>query len=698
MRLSLFAFFWLLVSSPIWAQNVTVRTGEHAQFTRVVLTLPDGMNWRFGRDPEGYVLGLPDSVSYQLDDFFDLIPRTRIEKVAQDRGRLRLAVQCVCNARAYPYGDNFLVIDVRDGPASRISSFELSLDPVRPQPNQNDTSTSRNGMVADNTLPLFFEMDGIDGSQAQTANSRFEPPVPALVEGAGNDFVMNISAEVATAMGAAMSEGVLDADLSSVEEKTSDKENMQFLGAMTLPGIEARTSIDSTTGLSGETAQQTQSGNLCLPDDLFAIESWGNESTFNVQMSQARQQIYGEFDQPDATAVTKLARLFLYFGFGKEALQTLSLDQIQSHERYYLRRMAEIIDGDSGVIAGFEGQVSCVGKVAMWAVLARDEEPLDATVDRASILRTFKTLPVHLRPLLGPRLARVFLGLNDQDAAEQVLARAITEGTGSVNTAIGHSDLAAISGNLPDAFAKLHGLISHDSSVTPEVMTRYFDLGISVGHSFQPTDFVLADAIRFQNRTSPDVDALRDAQFRALLNQDSFDEARELFSRESSEMEPEVRRILNTQFQMQAVSRLSDAAFGRLVWERNFIPENVEIQEMVVARLERLGFSNRAQEIAELARSSQLVGSINTEEERDRSEQDGVEFSVSVKRNEAQGAFSGIELDEASIAEQTSSITSDRTFESEAARPTLAAAVALLESAQTSREIVENRLLNITID
>ncbi len=123
----------LLFSGVATAQTVVVRSGEHADFSRIVVPVGGLGDWVFGRVEAGYELRLKTpGVALDSSRVFDRIPRTRIADVSTPGpGRLRLKLGCKCSGDAFAMADGRIVIDISDTPPRPTSPFETLLpDPV----------------------------------------------------------------------------------------------------------------------------------------------------------------------------------------------------------------------------------------------------------------------------------------------------------------------------------------------------------------------------------------------------------------------------------------------------------------------------------------------------------------------------------------------------------------------------------------
>ena len=136
MKRALVAFLFLLASSVANAQTVLVRSGEHADFSRIVVAAGTPGDWVFGRVENGYELRLrTPGVEFDSSRVFDLIPRTRIVNVSTPGpGRLRLELGCRCSGDAFAMADGRIVIDISDSPPRPGSPFETMLADPAPEP------------------------------------------------------------------------------------------------------------------------------------------------------------------------------------------------------------------------------------------------------------------------------------------------------------------------------------------------------------------------------------------------------------------------------------------------------------------------------------------------------------------------------------------------------------------------------------
>lgn len=595
--------FWILSASPIFAQPVTIRTGEHADFTRVVLKIPVGAEWQLGRDASGYVIQMPVPDGYDSRGFFDLIPNDRISAVSQnmETGRLHLAIACDCNANAFLYRPDTVVVDVQDGPPSPQSPFEVML--VAPELQISNAPNTEFVVPRNPLLPILLP----PGVAAQRARS----PLTSVSGGKIGELAGTVAMEPSTLdadlnalekavtenLGRALSQGLLEMDTARREGAyvpDSTVRNALKNAGLQSPGVRASTSMDRNAVPSDPVANVTQEGSRCLPATFFDVGNWGDDRSFQAQIAESRGLLTQEFDRTDDDAVTQLARRYIYFGFGREAEQVFQIDGVRSLERRYLVAIARIIDDLPFEADLFAQQVSCATPVALWALLAHREGPLDAKLNRDAILRSYRELPLALQTHLGPTLARRFITLGDTYGASQVLMMEQSEETRSIAASLAETALTEAMGAPMDAFEALAEIAGNDSRMTAEAMKELLDGSVRFGVELSDDELLLADALRFESAQLPVAGDLAVAQIRALLAMDRFADARRLQQEESNAIGSERISVLSVEYAAQAIERMPDAQFLRFAFEEMTAPLPPSLEENAAHRLLALGFPDRA--------------------------------------------------------------------------------------------------------
>ncbi|MGQ0564887.1 MAG: hypothetical protein ACT4OK_07420 [Gemmobacter sp.] len=423
----------LAMTAVAQAEQVTVQSGEHDGFTRLVLDFAGPVGWQMARTPDGYRLALdrPD-MRFDLSGVFRPIRRDRLASIWADpaSGALMLGIGCACHAFPFELSADVLVIDLRDGPAPPGSVFELSeqgqaLPPVTPRPMARPRlrpaglSVAPAGEPVASSGPAVSRYDWLDqvGTTASPAGPAMVPPgakgsatsdAPALPLAGGD---AELRAELLRQIGHGVARGTVD--LAPDAPRTG---NLQ-------PGQTADTAasglrIGRQPGIDPAAADRpdhalTAIGTPCLPDDAVDLAAWGDAGPVAQTIAARTGALYGEFDRVDAAAADSAVRYLLHLGFGAEVQRLIDALDLQGEQVRLWASLAHVVDGDldpDGPLAGME---VCDGAVALWALLARPDLAAGDMVQSGAILRAFSALPPHLRRHLGPTLAGRFLARGD---------------------------------------------------------------------------------------------------------------------------------------------------------------------------------------------------------------------------------------------------------------------------------------------
>lgn len=107
-----------LIVSPAWAEQVTVRSGDHETFSRLVFDLPPDARWEVIQDEDYVKIALDQKdIQFNLDNIFYFIPRTRILDVQEEAegSSVRIKMASGTSANYFSLEDGSLVLDVGTG-------------------------------------------------------------------------------------------------------------------------------------------------------------------------------------------------------------------------------------------------------------------------------------------------------------------------------------------------------------------------------------------------------------------------------------------------------------------------------------------------------------------------------------------------------------------------------------------------------
>ncbi|MBP1805079.1 hypothetical protein [Rubellimicrobium aerolatum] len=583
----------LLAAGPALAETVPIRGGEHAEYTRLVVGVPDGAIWTLVPVPGGFELRMPPGASYDLSRAFDKIPRTRVRALdARGLGRLGLTVDCDCHVQTQALRGVGLVLDVIDGPG-----------PLRP--GAPSAPAAGPGLI-----PLVAEGRGGATLLAPPPPPAEAAPDPEAV--ATMERVAESEEAILESFADAASQGFLDlaptADLpepvppagppmpepSARVLEPGPPQDFPRPAADAGPGIAFRTATDRPT----RRAALGSRGTACLPDETFDLAAWTDGVEFEAEIPPRLARISDERERFDPEAIEDLARAYLVFGFGREARQTLGLDGVSSRERDLLTFLARLIDGEPAPADVLEDQAGCTGPVALWRALSRGS--IDATDERERTAMTvaLRALPDPARALLAPRLADLFLTDGAPHEAQAVADMADAEDLPTDAQLTQATILKETEGPEP-ALAELRELAETDPRMTPAGMVDLIDLSIREGRALSEDDLELARSLRFEHG-GEDGRALLLAEARALTAATRFDEALSLLLQERRvHPGPDLETGLAAAV-LALTDGLEDGPFLELALAR--LPADLPPPAVgaVANRLEALGFPDEARRLGGL--------------------------------------------------------------------------------------------------
>ena len=590
------AFFWTFASGSM-AQSVIVRAGEHGAFTRVVLQVPTDMDWILGRTDTGYGLRLSGPVDYETSDFFNVIPRTRIGdiQVVDDGAQVNFGLNCLCRASAYLTETRWLVIDVSEGEPDPTSLFEQALILADETENSQLAQTFDPQPLPDVVLP-FVVADG--SREPGFGESAFRARATQMEQ------LTQLEAAVGASLQRALGQGLLDPsddaqagqypdELLEVDELRVDPPELRG------PGVTARTSLD--VGLDdGEIALTTGSqGNQCGLEGQLDVSTWGNDTPFASQIAELRSVLTGEFDRPDPKAIEDLARLYLFFGFGREAVATLRIDNVQSIERQMLINMAQVLDQDKVVDQGFVAKMSCPEPLNFWALLAHSEGPLPVPIEADSIVKTFWSLPQHLQQHLAPRVAQKLRQFGEEETALIILSVAVDQDDVAPAALVEQSQLLLATGREAEALTTLESLPQTNGRTTASTFLQLLDLRLQNGDVITDDDINTLQTFRFENTDTLLRARISLMEARARNHRSEYFVALAVLNENREIIETSDRIALSEQIHRGIIGSASNTDFLNFVIEGGFQGQIPEIENEAASRLLSLGFADLAEPLVQ---------------------------------------------------------------------------------------------------
>jgi hypothetical protein len=513
---------WLLLSGMAAAQVVTVRSGQHDGFTRLVLTFPEPGGWDFGRTGDGYGFrARARGLRFDIAGVFDRVPRDRLSALWADpeTGVLRLGLGCACHAIATPFRPGIVVIDILDGAAPPDSPYETaladagrSLPPLVPQ-----------RMVRPKSRPQTIE--------AQAAPPAPEPaqapaiPLPALGSRPSDRPVVLLTLPdprsdiLRQTLLRDLSRGIASGAVDPVQRLPEDPEapDPASVSTATPPAAPPATpQLRVRPGGQDAQADTAADGRSCIADDRLDLAAWGSEGAVADQIVQAQAGLLGEFDRPDRDRLLQLVRLYLHMGFGAEAGTLMRVWAPDDTEAEVLTALATLVDGGTGT-AAFQGLQGCPTAAALWSVLAQDPADKATDIDTAAVLRAFSALPIGLRRHLGPALSDRMMALGDT-ATVQAIRDAIGRAPGPHGDGLTMIDagLDMANGRPDSAEQKLASVVADGGGAEARALAALVDSLVRRGETPDSAQLLALDAQLRERQGLDEERALRAAFARGL--------------------------------------------------------------------------------------------------------------------------------------------------------------------------------------
>lgn len=610
---------WLLIvllTSPgaALAQTITFRSGEHPDFSRLVLDIPIGANWEVLPIQGGYRLQMADGISYDTSRAFDRIPRTRLRALVPDNGAgvLDLLLACDCVVSAFLFRPDKLVLDISDGPLPEDITPPVS-GTAAPAP-----APEPSGASLPTILPLGHPLGLVDVDARVRVFHRpnMSSPLPELAaevaaqsqtERLLHDTTLN--ATLRESFSAALGIGLLAPRTSDVAGPSigardpslpADPLSTSLQVPSIRPGIRIETAADPVAvGLPRE--RLSDDGTVCLDDRLFDLASWGDERPFAEQMAELASHTVDAADTLSTDGIEMRARLFLHFGFGDEAVQLLALDGKRSVEREILVTIARILDerpqAGSTPLSGQEG---CTGTVALWRILARESLGDTTDAERAAALTAHRLLPSPTRAQIGLRLSELFLDIGDPVTAARILdERGTTDIASLARAALAEAEILRQAEGPATAVEHLAALAQTEPRLTAGGLADLIELTLAEGKPIADETLLLAESIRTEMRMHPDTQRLTIAELRALVALRRFEEAIGFATAHRESFGEELAEELIGELYEGIAEIMPDSEFLELAFSPRPVDPGARAENAIARRLLGLGFMTEAEILAD---------------------------------------------------------------------------------------------------
>lgn len=608
-----------ILSGPSLAQQISVRSGAHEGFARLVLDAPAGTTWELESRPDKAILRLNDyDGGFDTSQVFDRIDRSFISAVSADNNAIEVAFACRCRANVFSQGSRMIVMDVLAGsePEPLTQTRDLTLEFVGERALQYESKASARvaeakpdkNVATDTVAGVARQIGRLASIQARVSGDTGKQTSPDLLRNTQESLVREIGkAATRGILAPAMRGRKLEraAAKPQIDTRVFDPPPISTPAPTIAPtgrNIRISSSSDIAQDSGGQPEESTTLGIPCLDPARVAVQGWGSEVGLAGQVAALRGRLFGEFDRLDRQAAVKLVKTYLYYGFGAEARQVLLLDDDLPQSFPQLMSMADIMEYGYGSQTSYLRYfMDCDSAVALWAVLSAEElEPGDRINTRAA-LRAVSALPKHLRSFLAPILSQRLLSYGEPDAAAAAL-RSLERAAEplSPRAKLAKADLELASGDLMQAQERLADVVNSNAEQSAEALIKYVDSRLGQDTEIEESIATLVEAYAMEMRDDPIGDELRRTHVLALGKSGQFDAAFEALSRIRARNADQPEDALRSSILELLTRNADDIEFLDHAYTQMAIkPDTVTAKArlLLAERLLELGFPERAKNI-----------------------------------------------------------------------------------------------------
>ncbi|UWR22362.1 hypothetical protein [Sulfitobacter sp. S190] len=578
---------WVL-PAHLWAQASDVRSGEHPNFTRLTFPIAQAQDWNAKLSGQTLTLSFPARPGrFDTSDVFNRIGRDRLSKITQTGDSVEISLSCACDVGAFRSG-GLLVIDVAD------QGIQVAGTLVRQTVGGGPPTPQIPPSFAQYVSPWLRQLDSAKDriSKEQAATEQIETAAPS-------ERLAEMREQLAEMFSVGATTGVLTAKRRA--EPTSSPTPAPEQPPEIAPYLDGRTvdqlRITSSRDLPGRAARGDALSAMCPPTVLATLPEWGSEDDFAASFDALHATLYSDTGALDTLVAIKLAKNYLFFGFGAEARMMLNLIKQKSPQISDMELLADLLDHGSADAREVPlGLTACDGPFALWATLANTDVSRADNLNADAAIRTLSALPSQLRRVFAPVLSERFTERKQNDYAEKAL-RTIDRLPDAADPAARLSQARIDAGREAPDTDNLEDLVSENSSGSPQALVLLARTQIDQNQPISQDTITLIAAYAKEHDGTVLGQDLRETEIAVLGHSGQFSRAFEKLSA--------LTGIAPSQELMQMIleNLVSDASDGDFLTHAFDLSQMVideqpaTVRKAIAERLLRLGFPSRAQRI-----------------------------------------------------------------------------------------------------
>jgi len=582
-----------LMATGVFANPMVIRSGEHATFTRLVFSIEANEEWSVEEVEKGYEISFEKSSDgFDLEGVFERIPRTRLQDLTQTGlSTLRLDLDCICHLDIFLWRSDRLVVDVVDG-----------AEPYQKAGGQSEDAPSVPSLArqAINQLPDIFELPNnltlTGGASTEflapsnipenninlSVNGTEELPEESLLEGVSRAASQGIltPAQEKNETYLRITEPLNERNMPLGQVSEEEQSNL---------GIDVSTALDQSLRTISQSLNRIEERN-CLDESTYNIAEWSDGRSFHDQASDIAEDLIGEFDVEPVGVEIRLAKLYIHFSFGAEAISALRSSDEVSLETQVLMEMARIIDGYEGPFPNLAMQGDCGGHGTFWGILAGGPVP-NVEADIQELQRHYFLVPQPLRSHIAPKLSQFLLDNGWPEAAENILRA--TEGTDISDigtTKVAQANLALDRDDTPAAVEILRSTVTSSPRVDPESVIQLIELTMGDGGLPSQDDILILEGMEREYKGLEVHDKIAVTLAKAYSARGDFSTALEFLNGRIDPASQEVKSLV-----YYDIASTNDTEIF-LSYAFQDLPKNLDDQTVnrFAERLSNLGFPEQA--------------------------------------------------------------------------------------------------------
>ncbi|MEM9393522.1 MAG: hypothetical protein AAGA38_06670 [Pseudomonadota bacterium] len=393
----------------------TLRSGEHADFSRVVVELEQPGDWSLTRSSIGYIFSA-DTLRppVQTDDVFTYIPKTRLGSVRYDERRniIIFGLTCeLCSADAFEIRNGRVVIDFK-----------------------NEITRSSDNKISDrleNNTANYSYIDSRDIRSKDTLSKHEIIPHDAFVS--EKSFIILTSpfrVENTTEISDQNKELEKEIFEAVIGNETSEKQTIENPSVSNSPtghiSEDFADKIEKMVVVSPLDMDPAQYAETSAPDspeyacfDVKAGAILSLSASYN-DLAAAYSDIFDAKDNVRVQELERLVKAQLALGLGQEALSSLRLYPKIDRSTHFLGILAQILAGQELTEMQRTSLKSCDDSETLWRVLAFKVADTPVLEDVDSIVLQYLELPYALRRTIAPRFIERLMRTGNERAAYRV--------------------------------------------------------------------------------------------------------------------------------------------------------------------------------------------------------------------------------------------------------------------------------------